>query len=146
MTYLLDINVLIALFDPAHVDHDAAHRWFASTGSSSWATCPITENGTIRVLSNPAYPTISAAPSEVADRVRVFRSQPSHEFWQEDISLTDTSRFDLTKVRGHQQTTDLYLAGLAVRFGGRLATFDVRIPVWALANAPADATEVISKS
>ena len=28
MTYLLDVNVLIALIDPTHVSHDAAHHWF----------------------------------------------------------------------------------------------------------------------
>ncbi len=64
MTYLLDINVLVALFDSAHVHHEAAHRWFASVGNASWATCPITENGFVRVVSNPVYPTVSARADE----------------------------------------------------------------------------------
>jgi len=64
VTYLLDINVLVALFDAAHVHHEAAHRWIAAVGNSSWATCPITENGCVRVLSNPAYPTVSAQAFE----------------------------------------------------------------------------------
>ena len=61
MSYLLDVNYLIAMFDARHVNHDAAHRRFATFGAD-WATCSITENGCIRVLSNPSYPTVSATP------------------------------------------------------------------------------------
>jgi hypothetical protein len=35
VTFLLDVNVIIALIDPTHVDHDAAHRWFADTGAAA---------------------------------------------------------------------------------------------------------------
>ena len=51
---LLDVNVLVALFDPDHVHHEAAHVWFAATRGAGWATCPLTENGVVRVLSNPS--------------------------------------------------------------------------------------------
>ena len=50
--FLLDINVLIALIDPAHVQHDRAHRWFAGRGQKAWATCPLTENGVLRIVGN----------------------------------------------------------------------------------------------
>jgi hypothetical protein len=36
-TYLLDVNVLLALSDPMHIHHEAAHRWFALPRS---ANCP----------------------------------------------------------------------------------------------------------
>ena len=143
MTYLLDINILVALFDAAHVHHEAAHRWFAAVGISSWATCPITENGLVRVLSNPAYPTVSVSPGGVAERLRIFCSEPGHEFWPDVASLTDSTLFDVSQLRGHQQITDLYLAGLACRQGGKLATFDTSILVAALIGAPIDAVVVI---
>ena len=60
MTHLLDINVLVALFDSAHVHHEAAHRWFANVGNASWATCPITENGFVRVVSIPVAALVGA--------------------------------------------------------------------------------------
>ena len=143
MTYLLDLNVLVALFDAAHVHHEAAHRWFAAIGKASWATCPITENGVVRVLSNPAYPTVSASPGEVTERLRIFCTQPGHAFWQDVLSLTDSTVLDVSRLSGHQQITDLYLAGLAACQGGKLATFDTSIPVAALVGAPADVVEVI---
>jgi toxin-antitoxin system PIN domain toxin len=143
VTYLLDINVLVALFDPAHVHHEAAHRWFAAVGSNSWATCPITENGFIRVLSNPGYPTVSADIDEITDRLRALISQSGHEFWSDEISMCDSSRFDASHLSGHKQITDLHLAGLAAHRRGKLATFDGSIPVSALVAAPAVVVEVI---
>jgi hypothetical protein len=76
VTYLLDINVLIALSDPAHVHHEAAHRWFSAVGSASWATCPITENGFVRVISSPSYQSIAATPAQAALRLQVSRAGP----------------------------------------------------------------------
>ena len=143
MTYLLDINVLVALFDAAHVHHEAAHRWFGGIGKDSWATCPLTENGLIRVLSNPAYPTVSASPVELGNRLRTFCSQPGHVFWPDSETLTDAARFDLARLRGHQQVTDLYLVGMASRYGGKLATFDTAIPFEALVGKSADVVEVL---
>ncbi len=125
MVFLLDINLLVALFDSRHVNHEAAHHWFGEQGKPGWATCPITENGVVRVLSNPAYPTVSATPVEVLDRLRALCAQPGHEFWRDDVSLLhalpDSMRGSL---QGHQQVTDHYLVCLAAAHGGRLATFD----------------------
>ncbi|MCH8044113.1 MAG: PIN domain-containing protein [Planctomycetes bacterium] len=146
MTYLLDINVLIALFDSAHVHHEAAHRWFAAAGASSWATCPITENGFVRVVCNPAYPTVSASPGEAVQRLQVFCREPGHVFWSDDASLNDKSLFDVGQLSGHQQITDLYLAGLAAHHGGMLATFDTRIPTAALQIARTDVVEIVPPS
>lgn len=132
---LLDVNVLVALFDPAHVSHEDAHRWFALNRKRGWATCPITINGCIRVLSNPAYPTVTATPGEVADRLRDFCGTPHHHFWPDSISLTDEARFRWAMIGGHQQVTDVYLLGLAVHHHGRLATFDKGIPLKAVHGA-----------
>ncbi len=143
MTYLLDINVLVALFDAAHVHHDAAHRWFAAVGHVSWATCPLTENGFVRVVSNPAYPSVSASPHEATQRLRLFCGQAGHVFWPDVVSLRDATLFDISNLSGHRQLTDLYLAGLASRQGGKLATFDSRIPLVALVDTPVDVAELI---
>ncbi len=143
MTYLLDINVLVALFDSAHVHYEPAHRWFATVGNASWATCPITENGFVRVVSNPVYPTVSASPGEATDRLGILCGEAGHVFWPEVVSLTDSTLFDVSQLSGHQQITDLYLAGLAFRQGGKLATFDTSIPVVALVGPTPDIVEVI---
>ncbi|MCH8923860.1 MAG: PIN domain-containing protein [Planctomycetes bacterium] len=143
MTYLLDINVLIALFDSAHVHYEAAHRWFAASGATSWATCPITENGFVRVVCNPVYPTVSASPDEAVQRLQVFCRESGHVFWSDDVSLNDNSLFDVGQLSGHQQITDLYLVGLAAHRGGTLATFDTRIPTAALQNSTTDVVEIV---
>jgi toxin-antitoxin system PIN domain toxin len=143
VTYLLDINVLVALFDQAHVHHEPAHRWFAAKSLASWATCPLTENGFVRVISNPGYKSVSATPAEAAQRLQILCSAPEHIFWPDTLSLTDVSRFDLAKLRGHRQITDLYLAGLAHHHGGKLVTFDANIPVAAVVGASRDLVELI---
>ena len=94
-------------------------------------------------MSNPAYPTVSTTPGEATDRLRIFCSQPGHVFWPDVASLTDASCFDMSRLRGHQQITDLYLAGLAHRYGGKLATFDTSIPFHALVGTSADVAELI---
>lgn len=128
MSHLLDVNFLVALFDARHVNHDAAHRWFGATGAPDWATCPITETGCVRVLSNPAYPTVSASPREALRRLARFCDSGGHRFWPDDVSLRD-SLDDLMagRLQGHHQLTDLHLAALAARRRGRLVTFDGRL-------------------
>ncbi len=132
---LLDVNVLVALFDPAHQRHEQAHRWFARDHKRGWATCPLTANGCVRVLSSPAYPTVETTPGEVVERLRLFCASPHHHFWLDSVSLADESLFRPALVGGHNRVTDAYLLGLAVRNHGRLATFDRSIPVRAVIGA-----------
>jgi toxin-antitoxin system PIN domain toxin len=140
---LLDVNVLIALFDPAHPNHEDAHRWFSRNRKRGWATCAVTINGCIRVLSSPSYPSIDANPAEVASRLRVLCAASDHQFWEESVSLLDESLFRTQAIAGHQQITDVYLLGLAIRRGGRLATFDRSIPLKAVHGARAEHLEVL---
>lgn len=132
---LLDVNVLVALFDPAHVHHESAHQWFSRNRRSGWATCPITVNGCIRVLSNPAYPTVDATPAEVAARLSSLCGTRDHHWWPDSVSLTDATLFQLAQVRGHNQLTDAYLLGLSVRNHGKLVTFDRSIRLKAVPAA-----------
>lgn len=140
---LLDVNVLVALFDPAHQHHDHAHRWLGRNAKRGWATCQLTVNGCVRVLSNPKYPTVTASPCEVIEHLRAFCSSPHHEFWREGPSLTDESLFRMQVLTGHQMLTDVCLLGLAVRKHGKLVTFDRAIPVRAVLGATPAYLEVI---
>jgi len=127
MTFLLDVNVLIALIDPAHIQHDAAHEWFAAYGQHSWATCPLTENGVLRIVGHARYPNSPGTPSAVAPLMVGLCALPGHVFWPDDISLFDTERFDMARLLISGQVTDSYLLALAYAHGGQLATFDRRL-------------------
>lgn len=122
--YLLDVNVLIALIDPAHVQHDRAHDWFRAIGKKAWATCPLTENGVLRIVGHPRYPNSPGTPSAVAELVVVLRGLGGHEFWSDDLTLFDNQRIDRTRLLDSGQVTDTYLLALAHAHAGRLATFD----------------------
>jgi hypothetical protein len=141
---LLDVNVLVALFDPDHIHHDVAHDWFADAGRAGWATSPVTESGFIRVLSNPAYRGTVARAADLAGRLRRFCDSAGHVFWADELSLLNGSLFDLSRIAGHRQLTDVYLLGQAQSRGGRLVTFDRTIPVRAVKGATADSLEVIA--
>jgi uncharacterized protein len=132
VTYLLDVNVLIALIDALHVGHEAAHRWFAETGHASWATCPVTENGVLRILGNPRYPNSAGSPAEVAPIVKRMRGLAGHVFWGDDVSLVASDLVDAEAIQTPGQVTDTYLLALAVSRGGMLATFDRRLSVKAV--------------
>ena len=136
--YLLDVNVLIALLDQCHVNHISAHRWFKKSSGSFWATCPITENAVIRILSNPGYASVDWMPTEVMNHLDgFFTEELGWNAWSDDVSLQDETLFDRRLIRGHKQLTDIYLLGLAVRRGGKLATFDRSIPWHAIKGARA---------
>ncbi|MCG5479045.1 TA system VapC family ribonuclease toxin [Sinorhizobium alkalisoli] len=127
MTFLLDVNVLIALIDPGHVAHDDAHHWFASTGRNAWATCPITENGVVRIVGNPKYPNFPGSPALVMEIVGKLRSLPGHCFWPDDVSLVGSGNVASAKILTSAQVTDTYLLALAKVHGGQLATFDRKL-------------------
>lgn len=122
--YLLDVNVLIALIDPAHVQHDRAHDWFAVQGKKAWATCPLTENGVLRIIGHARYPNSPGPPTAVAELMDILRALGGHEFWPDDVTLFDRQRVDTTRLLDSGQVTDAYLLALASAHGGKLATFD----------------------
>ncbi len=145
MTFLLDVNVLIALIDPTHIHHDAAHRWFAAEGANAWATCPLTENGVVRIVGHPSYPNAPGAPCIVANVLAQFCQHSGHVFWPDDISLLDETRLRCAALLSHKQITDSYLLALALAHGGKLATLDQRLSVTAVVNGE-HALRIISPS
>jgi toxin-antitoxin system PIN domain toxin len=135
---LLDINVLIALLDQGHVLHQAATHWLAREQTHGWATCPITENGVVRIMAQPAYPNGQPA-ALVASRLAEACRHPSHAFWPEPISLLQEGLIDWQRLLGPRQITDAYLLALALSHGGRFVTFDRRITAEVVPGArPAD--------
>jgi hypothetical protein len=141
---LLDVNVLVALFDPDHVHHETAHDWFAEHRAAGWATCPLTENGFIRVVTNVRFRADAPRPATVIARLRQFCASGHHRFWTEAVSFRDERRFNLSFARGHAQLTDVYLLGLAAEAGGCLATFDRTIPLGAVVGATRETLSVIA--
>ena len=127
--YLLDVNVLIALVDPAHVQHDGAHDWFAQHGSKSWATCPLTENGLLRIMGHARYPNSPGTPAAVAGILTKLRALPGHVFWSDDISLMNAKLVNTARLANSAQVTDTYLLALAHAHNGKLATFDRKLVV-----------------
>ena len=126
-TFLLDVNVLIALLDPSHIQHDAAHDWFTHEGSASWAMCPLTENGVLRIVGHARYPNSPGTPAAVTPLLATLRALPGHVHWPDDISLLDNEWIDATRLLSSAQVTDTYLLALACAHKGKLASFDRRI-------------------
>ena len=132
--YLLDVNVLIALIDPAHVRHDQAHEWFGAEGQLAWATCPLTENGVLRIVGAARYPTSPGSPAAVAEMLRILRGLKGHEFWPDDLTLLDSRLVNCDRLLDSSQVTDTYLLALAAAHGGKLATFDRHLVVDVVAD------------
>jgi toxin-antitoxin system PIN domain toxin len=123
MRALLDVNVLIALLDAAHVHHAAASRWLDANFEQGWASCPLTQNGCVRIMSTSAYPRAQPVAA-VALRLHEATSQYTHEFWPDEISVLDPLRFEQDRWLSSRQVTDAYLLGLAVNRGGCFVTLD----------------------
>lgn len=132
---LLDVNVWIALFDDAHVASPRANEFIEMIGVRI-ASCPLVENGVIRVLNLPSYGRRGALGLQ-AVRAQLVSSCNTldHEFWADSVSLRDDAAVDFNRVHGHNQITDLYLLALAVRHDGTLVTFDQNIPLDAVRGA-----------
>jgi len=127
MRALLDINVLIALIDASHVHHRIARDWLEANIDRGWASCPLTQNGFVRIISQEAYPN-RIPLSEAARRLLTACQTPHHQFWPDQISILDPAKIVLANIHGPRQITDAYLMALAIENEGRFVTFDGRIP------------------
>lgn len=134
--FLLDVNVLIALIDPSHVQHDRAHAWFEAKGHKAWATCPLTEMGVLRIVGHPRYPSSPGSPAAVAELLASLRKLPGHAFWPDDISLLDDQHTQVMRLLDSAHVTDSYLLALAHAHNGHLATFDRRMPTDSTVDGP----------
>ncbi len=128
MRALLDINVLVALLDSDHVDHDRATDWLDGEIDAGWASCAVTQNGFVRIISQPRYPS-PVAPAQAIELLASATEDDHHVFWPCDVSLLDPSRVRRSRVLGPRQVTDAYLLALATAHDGRFVTFDRSISV-----------------
>jgi len=125
---LLDVNVLIALLDDAHVFSRRANEWLESSPRLI-ATCPIVENGVVRIMSAPAYSsTHRASPEQVANGLKSLARTLDHEFWPDAVSLLDDAVIDFSRLHGHRQIMDAYLLALAVQRRGACVVRHRRTP------------------
>lgn len=123
MRSLFDVSILLALIDTAHARHGDVVRWVSTRRGDGWATCPLTQNGFVRIISQRSY----ANPFDLPDAVAALRATvalPDHEFWPDDFSILDDAHVDHTRLLGPKQITDVYLLALAVKHGGRFVTLD----------------------
>jgi uncharacterized protein len=136
MRALLDVNVIIALLDPDHAFHERAHDWWMTNRQHGWASCPLTENGVVRIMSHPNYSQKALfTPGDLIGRLRQFAEKSNHEFWADEISLRDKKIFAAERIHSSRQLTNLYLLALATKYDGRLVTFDQGIPLSAVNSA-----------
>jgi uncharacterized protein len=138
--YLLDVNVLVALSWPEHLQHAMAMRWFARHRAKGWATCPLAQAGFVRIVSNPAFSSRSVSVQQATEGLADSLRDDAHHFWPDSISLPDAIETLRDPISGHQQITDAYLVALAIRNKGKLATLDRGIQQW----APAGSVELIA--
>lgn len=136
MRALLDVNVLIALLDSDHVHYARAKAWLKENIRHGWASCPLTQNGCIRVMSLPGYPHALPAAA-VAERLAAATATDHHAFWPDAVSMLDAGRIAWNAVLGSRQVTDVYLLALAVHHDGRLVTLDRAVPLKAVPGAKA---------
>ncbi len=134
MRALLDINVLIALLDAQHIHHRLAHAWLEAHIDHGWASCPLTQNGVIRIMSQPSYPN-PLTPALLSERLAEATATAWHQFWPDDISLLDEKILSWDAVLGSRQITDCYLLALAVHHQGRSVSFDKRVNLRAVRSA-----------
>ncbi len=130
------------MLDEQHVHHRVAHKWWRANRASGWASCPLTQNGFVRIVSHPGY----ANPVSTTFAVALLGQElmeTDHVFWPDSASILDQQLFDYERILGPNQLTDVYLLALAMTNGGRLATFDRAVPLAAVRGAQARHVAVI---
>lgn len=137
MRALLDINVLLALLDADHVEHPKARTWAGAELEKGWASCAITQNGFVRIISQPRYPGPIRIPQAI-DRLAQATQTKYHQFWSSNVSLLDRDCVNPSVMQGSKQVTDIYLLALAVANNGRFVTFDGGVPLAAVPGAKED--------
>ena len=134
MRALFDVSMLLALFDAGHVMHRVAMTWWKSNRVNGWASCSLSENGFLRIISQRSYPRPVPLPDALAT-IQAQVARGGHEFWPDDLSILDAERINHTRLLGPAQITDIYLLALAVRHNGRLVTLDRSMDSTSVRNA-----------
>lgn len=123
-TFLLDVNVLLAMSWPVHVAHEKVQQWFGKHARSAWATCPFTQAAFVRIISNPAFSPHALTTADAFQLLGSNLKHPGHKFWPDNLGVLEATRSFQSQIAGHQQVADAYLLGLTLHRKGRLATLD----------------------
>ena len=122
--YLLDLNALVFLADTDSPHYPAVQNWFDTAGKEDWGVCPLTEAGFVRVTTNPAYGGATRTVAQATAILAAFAAYPGYRYWPISESWSAVTAPFAARLFGHQQVTDAYLVGLALKHNGTLVTFD----------------------
>lgn len=142
---LPDVNVLVALHDRKHIGHDKAHTWFEQCKDLAWATCPMTENGFLRVFTQTQYPNNLTGVSDTLFLLEnlIQTYSKTHHYWSDIVSMRDKTLFDPKIMRGHKQITDVYLLGLCQSNGATFVTLDTGITTAAIVSPHSELLQIL---
>ena len=121
MVHLLDVNVGVALLDESHIHHETVKEWFDTPGLQ-WALCAFSESGILRFFTRPKVGQMSM--EQVTAMLGRLKQRPGYHYQPINVDWQTLTKPFSRRVHGHNQVTDAYLLGLAVREGMVLATFD----------------------
>jgi toxin-antitoxin system PIN domain toxin len=121
-SYLLDVNLLIALTDPEHIGHLPAIAWHRQIGDARLLLCPITESGFVRLSTMPSVG--GRTMSESLARLRAIAALPNCENLPIEHSWLELIQPLTARLHGYRQVTDALLLGLAIRNQAILVTLD----------------------
>lgn len=142
MAFLLDVNILVARSDPRHLHYDVVCRWFTDNREALQMTCPIVENGFVRIFGHTNYHGGPGTVAKAKAYLDAIHHLPQHRFVPDDISLTSEKLFGSLETVGSKDLTDVYLLALAAKLGVKFVTLDGGIRTEAVKNG-ADSLETI---
>jgi toxin-antitoxin system PIN domain toxin len=119
--HLLDINIVLALLDQRHPHHAAAEGWFDSPGLR-WSLCPFTEAGVLRFFTRPKTGGLSM--KQATAMIERLKLRPGYSFQPITAEWQELTKPFAKRIHGHNQVTDAYLLGLALREDLVLTSFD----------------------
>jgi predicted nucleic acid-binding protein len=102
----------------------ATQIWFDAVGKKNWGVCPLTEAGFIRVTTNPAYRGPNRTVHQASAILSELAKHSGYRYWPITQPWSVLTMPFSARILGHQQITDAYLLGLAIKESGTLVTFD----------------------
>jgi predicted nucleic acid-binding protein len=124
VTYLLDVNALLALGHTAHLHHGRVAAWVAAlTHDDVLATCSITEIGFVRIAPQARLSPGVQASRELLAQLRG-SARPPFVRLSDDLGADSLPEW----VDSPGATTDAHLTALAEGRSSCLATLDEGIP------------------
>jgi predicted nucleic acid-binding protein len=116
VSWLLDVNFILASRWATHPDHQAAEAWLHSV--AQFYTCAISELGFVRISLSSAY---GATWNDIQESLKDLHARRSYRFIADDVNGTHAPK------SAAKDTTDAHLVARAKRHGLKLATLDMAL-------------------